>query len=332
MLAMGLFNFRGELRQIEIPVPRVGIGQVLLRVDACAVCRTDLHIVDGDLAPRAWPVIPGHEIVGTVVDCGADVKWPRIGERVGVPWLGNTCGHCGYCESGRENLCDQAMFTGYDLPGGFAEYTLAEAKYCLPLPPLYDPLHAAPLLCAGLIGYRAYAMAGKARRLGLYGFGAAAHLMLQVAADEGKETYVFVRPGDDGALRFARSLGATWAGYSGDKPPNDVDAALIFAPAGELVPEALRRTVKGGQVICAGIHMSDIPSFPYALLWGERCVRSVANLTREDGRAFMDIAGKRQLQVVATPYSLAAANQALADLRTGKLHGAAVLIPHPAGT
>jgi propanol-preferring alcohol dehydrogenase len=246
-----------------------------------------------------------------------------------VSWLSSTCGHCDYCEKGRENLCDQALFTGFDLPGGFAEYTLAEAKYCLALPLQYDSVHAAPLLCAGLIGYRAYSMAGDGRRLGLYGFGAAAHLMLQIAAAEGKQTFAFVRPGDEKALGFARSMGATWAGFSGDKPPVGLDAALIFASPGELVPQALRQVVKGGRVICVGIYMSDVPSFPYSLLWGERSLQSVANLTREDGLAFMRIAGKLRLQVNVKPYSLAAANQALADLRAGEVQGAAVLVPSP---
>lgn len=314
-----------------MPIPQPGRDQVLLRVQACAVCRTDLHIVDGDLAPRAWPVIPGHEVVGTVAACGADVKWPAIGQRVGVPWVGGTCGHCRYCEEGRENLCDRALFTGLDLPGGYAEYTLANARFCLDLPPQYDAVHAAPLLCAGLIGHRAYSMAAGARTLGLYGFGAAAHLMLQVAVAEGRQVFVFVRPGDLEAADFARSLGAAWAGFSGDKPPAGLDAALIFAPAGELVPAALRQVVKGGRVICAGIHMSDIPAFPYSLLWGERSVQSVANLTRAGGKAFMELAGKLELRVRAHPYALLEANQALDDLRTGRLQGAAVLRPPSSG-
>ena len=327
MLAMAMIAKGQPLQQVELPVPQPGPGQVLLRVEACAVCRTDLHILDGELDVPHLPIIPGHEVVGTVVTRASNVLWPAVGQRVGVPWLAHSCGHCEFCEGGRENLCDRAAFTGLDVPGGYAEYTLADAAFCLALPENYDALHAAPLLCAGLIGYRAYAMAGDAHRIGLYGFGAAAHLLLQIAVHQRKKTYVFVKAGDRESADFARSLGADWVGASGETPPDGLDAAIIFAPAGELVPEALRCVKKGGVVVCAGIHMTDIPSFPYETLWGERSLRSVANLTREDGRLFLALAGTVQLRVAATPYPLAAANQALSDLRNGRLQGAAVLVP-----
>jgi len=327
MLAMALTGVGQPLQALDLPVPRPGIGQVLLQVEACAVCRTDLHILDGELRAPVLPLVPGHEVVGTVVAVGMNVHTVRIGARVGMPWLGHTCGACPYCREGHENLCDSAAFTGFDLPGGYAEYVVAEAAYCFELPPAYDALHAAPLLCAGLIGHRAYAMAGPARRIGLYGFGAAAHLLLQSARHEDRETYVFVRPGDDLAAEFARSLGCTWVGNSEQRPPQLLDAALIFAPAGELVPRALRAVRKGGSVICAGIHMSDIPAFPYEILWGERSLRSVANLTRADGVAFFEKARRYPLKVVARAYPLLQANQALDDLRQGVLQGAAVLVP-----
>ena len=314
------------LREGVLPVPSPGPGQVLVKVAACGVCRTDLHVVDGDLPAAKQPVIPGHEIVGTVVEAGHDVTGLAIGERVGVPWLGHTCGHCFYCQAGHENLCDEARFTGYQLDGGYADYTLADARYCFPLPPGYSDLDAAPLMCAGLIGHRSLAMAGEARRLGLYGFGAAAHIVAQVARHEGREVYAFTRPGDVAAQRFALSLGAVWAGDSSEPAPAELDAAILFAPAGALVPAALRAVRKGGTVVCAGIHMSDIPAFPYSILWGERVVRSVANLTRADGEAFLALAPTVPVRVHVEAFPLAAANEALARLREGRIEGAAVLV------
>jgi propanol-preferring alcohol dehydrogenase len=298
---------------------------VQIAVRACGVCRTDLHLVDGELPDPKIPVIPGHEIVGIVTAHGSGITHPAIGTRVGVPWLGASCGHCRYCASGRENLCAEARFTGYQQDGGYAEYTVADARYVFPLPDRYDDVHAAPLLCAGLIGYRAYAMAGDARVLGLYGFGAAAHLIAQVALFEGRTVYAFTRPGDDDAQTFARTLGVQWTGGSDDTPPSPLDAALIFAPVGALVPAALAATVPGGSVVCAGIHMSDIPSFAYRLLWGERRVCSVANLTRADGDAFLALAAKTPLDVEVETYPLPRANEALARLKSGALNGAAVL-------
>ena len=283
MLAMVLESPRTPLRELDWPSPEPGPGQILLRVHACGVCRTDLHVVDGELTEPKLPLVPGHEIVGTVVEKGEGAEEFRIGERVGVPWLGFTCGHCKYCLAGRENLCDFARFTGYNIDGGYAEYTLADERYCFPLPAIYTDAEAAPLLCAGLIGYRALVMAGDARRLGLYGFGAAAHIIAQVARHQGREVYAFTRAGDVAGQQFARGLGAVWAGASDTRPPSELDAAIIFAPVGSLVPAALRAVGKGGIVVCAGIHMSDIPAFPYEILWGERSVRSVANLTRRDG-------------------------------------------------
>lgn len=315
------------LRMEKRPVPRPDGHEVLIRVTACAVCRTDLHIVDGELPPHRLPLVPGHEIAGVVAACGPQAARWRPGERIGVPWLGQTCGKCEYCRSGRENLCVQARFTGYDRDGGFAGFTLADERFCFALPAAYDDPHAAPLLCAGLIGYRAYAMTGRARRLGLYGFGAAAHLIAQLALRDGCEVLAFTRPGDARSQAFARSLGACWAGSSGDPPPVDLDAAILFAPAGELVPQALAATARGGTVVCAGIHMSDIPAFPYSLLWGERCVRSVANLTRADGEAFFARVAHGQLKTTVVAYPLAAANEALDDLRCGRIDGAAVLVP-----
>ena len=310
-----------------LPRPEPGPGQVLIAVRACGVCRTDLHLVDGELPDPKVPVIPGHEIVGTVAALGSGVAAPVIGTRVGVPWLGRTCGHCGYCATGRENLCAEARFTGYQLDGGYAEYAVADARFVFALPDRYDDLTAAPLLCAGLIGYRAYAMAGEAPTLGIYGFGAAAHLIAQVALAQGRTVFAFTRPGDRDAQAFARGLGVHWAGGSDERSPALLDAALIFAPAGPLVPAALAATTRGGTVVCAGIHMSDIPAFPYRLLWGERSVRSVANLTRRDGEAFLALAAKIALAVHVERYPLAQANDALARLRAGAIAGAAVLTP-----
>lgn len=317
------------LRAAELPDPEPGAGDLLLRVRACGVCRTDLHLRDGELAAGHAPLVLGHQIVGEVLAAGADVAGARgaqIGARVGVPWLGWTCGACRYCTSGRENLCARARFTGCDRDGGYAELTVADARFCFPLPaePLADE-QLAPLLCAGLIGYRALQMAGDAERLGLYGFGAAAHLIAQVAVHEGRRVFAFTREDDRAGQRFARELGAVWAGGSAERPPEELDAALIFAPVGALVPIALRAVARGGSVICAGIHMSDIPSFPYADLWGERTLRSVANLTRDDGEAFLALAPQVPLRTAVTTYPLAAAEQALADLRAGAFEGAAVL-------
>ena len=315
------------LRQARLPVPEPHGHDVLLRVAACAVCRTDLHIVDGELPPHLLPLVPGHEIVGHVAGAGPLARRFRLGQRVGVPWLGGSCGTCPYCAGGRENLCEHAMFTGYDRHGGFAGYTLADERYCFALPDAYDDAHAAPLLCAGLIGYRAYAMAGRAHRVGLYGFGAAAHLVAQLARRQGHDVFAFTRPGDTCAQAFARKLGAAWAGPSDMAPPLLLDAAILFAPAGELVPQALAATARGGTVVCAGIHMSDIPSFPYALLWGERCVRSVANLTRADGEEFFRLVEHGEVATSVVHYPLHEANRALDDLRAGRIEGAAVLVP-----
>ena len=307
---------RGALQLREVPVPRPAAGQVLLRVRACGVCRTDLHVVDGELPQPKPEVVPGHEIVGEV-----------DGRRVGVPWLGWTCGVCAFCKSGRENLCALARFTGYQLDGGYAEYAVADERYCFALPERYGDAEAAPLLCAGLIGHRALRMAGDARRLGLFGFGAAAHLIAQVAVLEGREVYAFTRAGDAQAQQFARELGARWAGSSLETPPELLDAAIIFAPVGALVPAALKAVDKGGVVICAGIHMSDIPSFPYQLLWGERVVRSVANLTRRDGEEFLALAARLPLRTRVQKFPLEQANEALTALREGRITGAAVLVP-----
>jgi len=304
------------LRAAELPVPAPGPGELLLRVHACGVCRTDLHVLDGEVRCSRAPVVPGHQIVGTVQGSG---------ERVGVPWLGWTCGRCAYCRSGRENLCDRARFTGCDRDGGFAQYAVADARFCFPIPEGYPDLQAAPLLCAGLIGHRALRMAGDAARLGLYGFGAAAHIVCQVALHEGRRVFAVTRAGDEQAQAFARDLGVEWAGDAGAPLPEELDAAIVFAPVGALVPEALRAVAKGGTVVCAGIHMSDIPSFPYADLWGERAIRSVANLTRRDGEEFLALAPRVPVRTTVTPYPLEAAGTALADLRAGRLRGAAVL-------
>jgi propanol-preferring alcohol dehydrogenase len=318
---------RAPLEWTEVPDPRPGPHELLIRVLACGVCRTDLHVVDGDLRDAKLPVIPGHEIVGTVIGKGADVDRFRVGDRVGVPWLGWTCGACAFCASGRENLCDAARFTGYQIDGGYAELTVADERYCFPISGDYPDAAAAPLLCAGLIGHRTLRMAGDPRRVGIYGFGAAAHIVAQVAASEGREVYAFTRPGDATAQAFARQMGAVWAGSSSDPPPVALDAALIFAPAGALVPAALAAVAKGGTVVCGGIHMTDIPGFPYAALWGERVLRSVANLTRADATAFLALAPRVPVKTQTVGYPLTAANEALADLRDGRLSGAAVLLP-----
>jgi len=309
------------------PTPAPGPGEVLLRVAACGVCRTDLHIVDGELTSPTLPLVPGHEIVATVVGTGIGVEHPRTGDRVGVPWLGWTCGECRYCVSGRENLCVRARFTGYQIDGGYAEYAVADARFCFALPATFGDVDAAPLLCAGLIGYRALRLAGDAERLGLYGFGAAAHIAIQVARHRGQRVFAFTRPGDDAGQRFARTLGAAWAGGSDAAPPEPLDAALIFAPVGALVPAALAATDKGGTVVCAGIHMSDIPGFAYRLLWEERMVRSVANLTRRDGDEFLALAARIPVRTTTVALPLAEANEALARVREGRLEGAAVLVP-----
>ena len=326
MKAMLLDAPRQPLRLADVPRPTPAAGEVLLEVRACGVCRTDLHVMDGDLQRPKLPLVLGHEIVGTVVERGAQAQRYALGARVGVPWLGRACGHCGYCASGRENLCDHAQFTGYTLDGGYAEYTLADARYCFALPDAYADAAAAPLLCAGLIGYRALAAAGDAKRIGIYGFGAAAHIIAQVARWQGREVYAFTKPGDAQGQTFARELGASWAGASDQAPPREMDAAILFAPVGALVPQALRHTAKGGTVVCAGIHMSDIPAFPYSILWGERCVRSIANLTRADGEAFLQIAPQAGVRTEVETFALAAANEALERLRTGQVHGAAVLV------
>jgi len=315
------------LQAVELPVPRPAAGQILLRVEACGVCRTDLHLIDGELPDPVLPMIPGHEIVGRVAAVGAGVSGVTAGQRMGVPWLGWTCGHCGFCASQRENLCDSARFTGYQIHGGYAEYTVADARYCFPLDEALDAAEAAPLLCAGLIGYRALEMAGDARRIGLYGFGAAAHIIAQVAAWQGREVHAFTRKGDAESQAFARQLGACWVGAGDEVPPRPLQAALIFAPAGELVPAALRATEKGGTVVCAGIHMSDIPSFPYSILWGERRIVSVANLTRRDGDEFLALAPRVPVRTEVTRFALEEANAALDRLRRGALQGAAVLVP-----
>ena len=312
-----------EARDRGVPIARP--GEVLVRVRACGVCRTDLHIVDGELPDTKIPIVPGHEIVGVVERLGDGVSELAVGDRVGIPWLGYSCGECRYCKSGRENLCPHARFTGYQIDGGYADYTVADARFVFKLPNGYTDADAAPLLCAGLIGYRAYRMAGDVRRLGLYGFGAAAHIIAQVAVHQGRQVYAFTSPGDESKQQFARSLGAAWAGGSDNAPPEPLDAAIIFAPVGGLVPEALSHIVAGGVVVCAGIHMSDIPSFAYRLLWEERVVRSVANLTRQDAREFLALAPKVPVKTHVQLYDLADTNRALADLRDGRCQGAAVV-------
>lgn len=327
MRAMVLERPGAPLREAELPIPRPQAGEVLVKVTACGVCRTDLHIVDGELPAHALPLVPGHEVVGTVVAEGPGAGRFQIGQRVGIPWLAGTCGHCRYCLQGRENLCDSAVFTGYDRNGGYAEYALADARYCHALPAAYDDVHAAPLLCAGLIGYRAYAMTGQAQRIGLYGFGAAAHIIAQLAVLQGREVYAFTRAGDFRSQQFARSLGVSWAGAAHDPSPAPLDAAILFAPIGELVPRALAASAKGAAIVCAGIHMSDIPGFPYALLWGERSVRSVANLTRADGEQFFTLVAQGQVKTAPVVFPLREANDALDALRGGRFDGAAVLVP-----
>ncbi len=309
----------------ELPDPVAGPGEVLVRVRACGVCRTDLHVVDGEIPDAHSPIVPGHEIVGTVAATGPGVTGFAPGDRVGVPWLARTCGTCAYCRSGRENLCEAAAFTGCTVNGGYAEYAVADARYCFALPDGFTDVELAPWLCAGLIGHRALRMAGDARRIGIYGFGAAAHIVAQVARHEGREVHAFTRPGDTTAQAFARTLGAAWAGGSDERPPAPLDAALLFAPVGALVPKALADLARGGTVVCAGIHMSDIPAFPYAILWHERRVVSVANLTRADGEAFVALAARIPIRTQTTAYPLERANDALADLKSGALTGAAVL-------
>lgn len=327
MRAMVLFETQTPLRETQLPDPVPGAGEVLVRVEACAVCRTDLHVIDGELPNPKLPIVPGHEIVGRIVAAGNAATRFAIGERVGIPWLGRTCGICQYCKAGMENLCDQPQFTGYTRDGGYAELTTADERFCVPIPPSYSDTEAAPLLCAGLIGFRSLVKAGDARRLGIYGFGAAAHLVTQVAVYQKREVYAFTRPGDAEAQEFARSLGAVWAGSSSQLPPVLLDAAIIFAPVGSLVPEALRVLRKGGIVVCGGIHMSDIPQFSYDLLWGEREICSVANLTRKDAEEFMTIAPKVPVKTHIEVFPLTEANEALHRLRTGRLRGAAVLVP-----
>jgi len=327
MRAMVLSHPGARLEMHERPLPQPGPGEILLAVAACGVCRTDLHVVDGDLKEAKLPIVPGHEIVGRVVAAGQGVSGFPIGTRVGVPWLGSTCGVCPYCVSGRENLCDAPLFTGYTRDGGYATHTIADARFCCPLPGAADDAALAPLLCAGLIGWRSYRMAGEGAALGLYGFGAAAHILAQVAIWQGRRVHAFTRAGDAAAQDFARSLGAVWAGGSDQLPGEPLDAAIIFAPVGALVPAALRAVKKGGRVVCGGIHMSDIPSFPYALLWEERQVVSVANLTRDDAREFLEVAPRAGVRCEVARYPLDRANEALADLREGRLQGAAVLVP-----
>jgi len=325
MRAMVFDGAGTPLREAELEQPVPAPGQVRLRVRGCGVCRTDLHIVDGELAEPKLPLVLGHQIVATVAELGPGANRFERGELVGVPWLGWTCGRCRYCRSGRENLCDNARFTGYTIDGGYAEETVADERFCFPLPDGYGGLQAAPLLCAGLIGYRSLRLAGEAERIGLYGFGAAAHIICQVARAQGRRVFAFTRPGDESSQAFARSLGAEWAGSSSERPPEPLDAAIIFAPVGALVPVALAAVAKGGSVVCAGIHMSDIPSFPYDLLWEERLVRSVANLTREDAETFMALAREVPLRTEVDVFPLAAANEALARLRSGAVNGAVAL-------
>ena len=326
MKAMQVVAPGKPLALVDIPCPAPAAGEVLVRVRACGVCRTDLHVADGELPDGKLPIVPGHEVVGEVVATGTGVERLSIGQRVGIPWLGATCGHCAYCHSGRENLCRAARFTGYHIDGGYAEYACADARFCFPLPDSYSDIEAAPLLCAGLIGYRALTMAGDARTIGIYGFGAAAHIVAQIVRDQGRTLYAFTRPGDQQAQRFASGLGAAWSGDSGQDPPTALDAALIFAPVGALVPAALRATAPGGMVVCAGIHMSDIPSFPYRILWDERTIRSVANLTRADGEAFLALAPRVPVRTEVHPFALEQANEALDRLRSGRITGAAVLV------
>jgi propanol-preferring alcohol dehydrogenase len=325
MRAMVLRRAGERLALEERPDPKPGPGEVLLQVEACGVCRTDLHVVDGDLPNPKLPIVPGHEIVGRVAAVGAGVATP-LGARVGAPWLGHTCGHCRYCAGGQENLCDAPLFTGYTRDGGFATHALVDAAFAFPMPGGWDAVAAAPLLCAGLIGWRSLKAAGEAERIGIYGFGAAAHIVAQVCRWQGRRVFAFTRPGDGASQNFAIGLGAEWAGASGDTAPEELDAAILYAPVGALVPMGLSAVRKGGRVVCAGIHMSDIPSFPYRLLWGERSVVSVANLTRADGMEFLDVAARAKVKTTTTAYPLEQANEALDDLRAGRLEGAAVLM------
>lgn len=325
MKAMVLERQKIPLELTELPDPAPGPEQLLIRIHVCGICRTDLHIVDGELTEPKLPLVPGHQIVGTVEKLGPGASRFSVGDRVGVPWLGSSCGKCEFCRSGRENLCDNALYTGYQIDGGFAEMCVADERFCFAIPDGYPDLQAAPLLCAGLIGYRAYRMTGEAKRIGFYGFGAAAHILIQVARYEGREVFAFTRAGDDAGREFARKLGAAWAGASEESPQLKLDAAIIFAPAGSLVPAALKAVKKGGSVICAGIHMSDIPSFPYSILWGERMVKSVANLTRRDGEEFMKLAPKVPVKTKVNSYPLEKTNEALDDLRNGKFVGAGVI-------
>jgi propanol-preferring alcohol dehydrogenase len=326
MRAMVLQKPRQPLQMTDLPIPQPGPSQVQIQIRACAVCRTDLHVIDGELTQPKLPLIPGHEIVGVITAVGSEVEHLKIGDRVGVPWLGWTCGVCQFCKSGRENLCERALFTGYTLDGGYAEYTVADHRFCFPIPARYSDAEAAPLLCAGLIGYRSLVKTGDAHRIGIYGFGAAAHIITQVAVSQGRSVYAFTRSGDSAGQEFAKSLGAVWAGASESGPPEKLDAAIIFAPAGQLVPLALKALKKGGIVVCGGIHMTDIPSFPYELLWQERSVCSVANLTRRDGHEFFALAPKVPVRTTVESFPLAEANQALEALRHGKIKGAAVLL------
>jgi len=325
MRAMVLDAPGRPLHEESVRIPEPGAGQVLVKVGACGLCRTDLHVVDGELTHPKLPLIPGHQVVGQIIAIGSGVEDFAAGERVGIPWLGWTCGTCEYCLRGQENLCDRARFTGYDIDGGYAEYTVADARFCFHIDASYGDIEAAPLLCAGLIGYRALAAAGDGVRLGLYGFGAAAHIVAQVARHQGRRVFAMTRPGDTASQAFARELGVAWAGDTGEHPPEELDAAIIFAPAGELVPLALEAVAKGGVVVCAGIHMSDIPSFPYSLLWGERTVRSVANLARRDGIEFLALAPRVPVRTTVETMPLAAANEALTRLRDGRVQGALVL-------
>ncbi|SDU18988.1 alcohol dehydrogenase, propanol-preferring [Verrucomicrobium sp. GAS474] len=326
MRAMVLESPRTPLREMRLPRPTPGTGQVLVRVSACAVCRTDLQIADGELTHSKLPLVLGHEVVGQVVETGSGAERFKIGTRVGIPWLGWSCGECRYCRSEQENLCEMAQFTGYTLDGGYAEYMTADERFCFAIPESYSDIHAAPLLCAGLIGYRCLCKSGKAERLGIYGFGAAGHIVSQIAQQQGRQVYAFTRPGDDEAQQFALSLGAIWSGDSKTRPPKLLDAAIIFASSGELVPQALKAVAPGGIVVCGGIHMSDIPSFSYDILWRERSICSVANLTRRDGEEFMALASRLPLKTSVQAFSLSEANEALTHLRTGKLQGAAVLM------
>jgi alcohol dehydrogenase, propanol-preferring len=330
MRAMLLDAPKSPLRLGELPIPKPNRGQLLIRVRACGICRTDLHIVDGELTHPKLPLVLGHQIVGTVAEI-ANKSESRfnLGDRVGIPWLGHTCQHCRYCLSGKENLCDTVQFTGYDLNGGYAEYAVADDRFCFPIPEAYPDLQAAPLLCAGLIGYRSYKMTGDAQKIGFYGFGAAAHILIQVACYQGKEVYAFTRAGDDRGQEFARALGAVWAGSSQESPPEPLDAAIIFAPVGSLIPTALQAVAKGGTVVCAGIHMSQIPAFAYSILWSERVLRSVANLTRQDGVEFLSLAPQIPIKTEVEVFPLDKANEALTALREGRINGSAVLAIDP---